>query len=326
MIKRRPIDEQGAGRELGIIRIGEKKATANGGSRPAMRETFRLTSPYRAILEAVKARYGGELRPWKERAGHWELLTDVNELKCVLIPDDCVNQWYERWSGGGCTHRCDGETVRMIGREGEPIERECLCDPDNRECALMTRLSVMLSDVPILGVWRLNSKGKIFAKEAWAEVERMRSLGFGRQAVFCLLQVRQQEIKRPGQGTKKFSIPGITLDPEPPNFVGFLRGCTVAGQLEAQGDTPRQIEAPAQRRIEAPATRKESLPVDMADEGVMDAEYTPQGQPPAGVIDLICCTNGCGQALTRNQATYSRQHFAGELLCSEHQRERKAAA
>jgi hypothetical protein len=34
-----------------------------------------------------------------------------------------------------------------------------MCDPDNRQCAITTRVNVMLRDVPALGQWLLVSKG-----------------------------------------------------------------------------------------------------------------------------------------------------------------------
>jgi hypothetical protein len=71
----------------------------------------------------------------------------------VLIPPrDAVSQWYELYAGSKCQRRCDGVTEQKS-------DRPCMCDPEDRECAMTTRVNVMLRDVPALGQWLLISKG-----------------------------------------------------------------------------------------------------------------------------------------------------------------------
>lgn len=283
MAIQRPIDSQARARELGIVRIGEKKPTQNGGTRPAMRETFRITSPQRAILEAVQAVYGGELRPWAKTATEkeWELLTTVNELRVFIVPDRCMSEHMEQWSRGGCTHRCDTVTVQM-SQDGQPVTRPCVCDPQNPACKLATRLQFGLSNVPLLGIWRLTSGGKIFSSEMRAELDQMSAVGMGSQPIYCILSVRQQEIRKNGK-VSKFAVPGITIDPSPPDFPALLQGMTISGRLEMQRQSAAQIEAPTApqtRQIEAPAAvpqARAAAPEVDDDDDAVEADYRDEG-------------------------------------------------
>jgi hypothetical protein len=306
---KRPIEAQVRAHELGIVRIGDKQPTQNG-TRPAMRDTFRLTSDQRSILEAVQQVYPGELREWTDEGKRrgWELLTGTRELRVFLVPERCHSEHMERWSRGGCTHRCDTVTVRMWQGE-QVIERPCICDPERPECALMTRLQFGLSNVPLLGIWRLNSKGKIFSSEVRAELEQMQAVGMGDKAVYCVLSLRQQEIKRNGK-TSKFAVPGITIDPSPPDFPALLQGMTIAGRLQMQQEARAQIEAPTaqMRQIEAPQ------------EEAQDAVYCSEA-----VDEMMCSTAGCGSALTKAQLVKSKQ-FHGVALCPSCLKQKEASS
>jgi hypothetical protein len=76
----------------------------------------------------------------------------VNRLPVLIPPRDAVSQWYELYAGSKCQRRCDGVTEQKS-------DRPCMCDPENRDCAITTRVNVMLRDVPALGQWLLISKG-----------------------------------------------------------------------------------------------------------------------------------------------------------------------
>src|SRR5690606_4266568 len=79
----------------------------------------------------------------------------------ISIPpmEEPYSQWYELWSGAGCQRRCDGRTAMVATDKQGMRERSCVCDPDARECKLTTRASVILPDVPGIGVWTLESHG-----------------------------------------------------------------------------------------------------------------------------------------------------------------------
>src|SRR5690606_11373339 len=103
------LDLQRRQRELGRIRMGDK----GGKGQPQKLSEFRLTSPARHLLDHAAALWGGEVREWagSPSEGQYELYTKTGVLPIVIPPSaEPVSQWYEQWTGGGCTHRCNGET------------------------------------------------------------------------------------------------------------------------------------------------------------------------------------------------------------------------
>ncbi|MGW5123222.1 recombination directionality factor [Streptomyces sp. NPDC004069] len=153
------IDLQRRMRQLGEIRIGHVvSGTTKQGkayTRPAKLNKFRFTSPSREILTEVAALYGGEVKPWTPANGgpsEYEVYSQANRLPVLIPPRDAVSQWYELYQGSKCMRRCDGVTEQKK-------DRPCICDPDDRQCAITTRVNVMLRDVPALGQWLLISKG-----------------------------------------------------------------------------------------------------------------------------------------------------------------------
>ncbi|MGY0023708.1 recombination directionality factor [Streptomyces sp. YJ-C3] len=153
------LDLQMRMRQLGEIRIGHVvsgvSAKGNAYTRPAKLDKFRFTSPSREILASVAELYGGEVKPWTPANGgpsEFEVYSAVNRLPVLIPPRDAVSQWYELYAGSQCKRRCDGVTEQKS-------DRPCMCNPDDRECAITTRVNVMLRDVPALGQWLLVSKG-----------------------------------------------------------------------------------------------------------------------------------------------------------------------
>lgn len=146
-------------RQLGEIRIGHVVAgTTKDGkayTRPAKLDKFRFTSPSQEILAEVAKLYGGEVRPWTPANGgpsEFEVYSTATRLPVVIPPRDAVSQWYELFQGSKCVRRCDGETELKS-------DRACMCNPENRQCKITTRVNVMLRDVPALGQWLLITKG-----------------------------------------------------------------------------------------------------------------------------------------------------------------------
>jgi hypothetical protein len=123
---------------------------------PGQAQAFRFTSPSREILTEVAALYGGEVKPWTPANGGpvrvRGVLHQANRLPVLIPPRDAVSQWYELYAGSKCQRRCDGQTEQKS-------DRPCMCNPEKRECAITTRVNVMLRDVPALGQWLLVSKG-----------------------------------------------------------------------------------------------------------------------------------------------------------------------
>lgn len=288
------LEEQRRFRELGRIRLGEREPVMRDGKqvvkndkpvfRPKRLADFRLTSPWRHLLEAAKEVYGGEVRPWNPSEGRneFELLTGVSLLEVLVPPGEVLSQWLEEWSGGGCSRRCDG--VRMIVAAGKSADRGCLCSPDgtvpigDRPCKPTTRLLVMVPGVPDLGVWRIESHGLNAALELGKAVE-VTELATRRGIIIpAELRIEQREIRRPGEPLKRFNVPtlgfrfglGETLAALGFGDPGGLAMIAGTGPVEAraalnaggapelsEGDPVDAREAPA-KRVEGPGPVEES--------------------------------------------------------------------
>lgn len=198
-------------REVGRIRLGVQGTTQAGKRFPKKIDKFRLTSPDRTVIEGAAGLYGGKASAWDNGgAPQWEVITDAAEIPIVLPPNPSDlgwSQFYESWAKGFCTARCDGErdTVR---------DAACSCDPENRECKITSRLSVILPEIPGLGVWRLESHGYYAGVElasAIALIESMAGMGM----IPARLRLDQREVRRLIDGeakVHKFVVPVIDLD------------------------------------------------------------------------------------------------------------------
>ncbi len=159
--------------QVGVIRLGEKRTAKSGKQYPAALESFRITSPSKALVEAVAALYGGTLRPWTGSNGpEFEVVTKATEMK-VFVPPQTIDPNFELWGNGYKSRQCDGITEKLRGAE-------CLCEQAarrryearNREwpgdgrfertkddCKPTTRMAVMLADIPSMGTLKLESHG-----------------------------------------------------------------------------------------------------------------------------------------------------------------------
>jgi hypothetical protein len=213
------VDIQRRFRELGRLRIGIKVPVMRDGrpvikdGRPVMRPTklatWRLTSPWRHLLDAaLELGIAGEVRPWVPDEGReeYELVTDTNVLEVLVPPGEVLSQWWEAWQGGGLVRRCDG--VRMVTNAGKSADRACLCPPDGeRPCKPTTRLLVMLPGLPDLGVWRLESHGFNAAVELGGAVA-ITELATARGVIIpAELRIEARQVKRAGEPIKRFGVP-----------------------------------------------------------------------------------------------------------------------
>ena len=207
------IDLQKRVAETGRIRIGQQVPTSGGGRRPAKLETFRLTSADRSKIEAAAELYGGKPAEWASPNGkQWEVVTERDVLDVVVPPAALsFSQNYELWSAGGCQRRCDGAEEQLSGGP-------CLCDPAARECDIHTRLSVLLRDLPGLGVWRLDTQGYYAAVELQGAVELI-GMAAGTRLLPARLRLDQRSVKRPdAKGkvqTRRFAVPVLDLELTP---------------------------------------------------------------------------------------------------------------
>jgi Recombination directionality factor-like len=223
------LDLQRRLREAGRIRIGHQVATANGKTRPAKLNAFRLTSQDQTVIEAAASLFGGQPRHWDKApvGDQWELYTTTAAIPVVVPPAATVfSQWYELWTGGGCVRRCDGET-ELIN------DVPCLCvTEDERVCTPHSRLNVILRDLPGLGVWRLDTSGWYAATELAGTVEVIVQAATRGQLLPAVLRLEQRQVKRPEEPTRKFAVPVLDIAVTP-TALGLVIGTGAAGELPA---------------------------------------------------------------------------------------------
>jgi hypothetical protein len=190
----------------------------------------------------------------------------------------------ETWSGGGCTHRCDGIYDAVTGIE---------CDPDSpahKAAKPTTRLSVMLRDVESMGVWRMESHGY----NAAAEIPAMADLAmFVGDLVPAVLHLVERRAVKDGK-TSRFVVPVLDLLVSKARLV----------ELASRGGAPVAIaEAPAPAAIAAgPAVNWAELLEDATTPDECRAIWAQAGQAGALTPDLQEAIKAKAAALTQPQA------------------------
>jgi Recombination directionality factor-like len=275
--------------ELGRIRLGEKNPRTGA---PIGLKTFRLTSASRPLLDAAAKLYGGRVQPWAEAPdpGYYQLTTATAELD-ILIPTNLrsLSQSLELWQGGTLERRCDGTREQIT-------DGPCLCAAagqtgSDRDCELLTRLSVMLPRVPGLGVWRLDTSGWQAATTLPSTITLLASLATGQWAHAVLRAEQRSKRERLADGkveTHRFIVPVIDLP-------GMTVSQLVAGPEGINVATPA-LE-PGERP--APPTARERVAIARRELEASDAivgEDGPEQIIPAGVPALAPA--GAGSATT----------------------------
>lgn len=270
--------------ELGIIRIGEKRVSARTNKEyPAGRETFRITSANRGYLEHAQKAYGGELRPWEGHPGEFELLTERSSIPVLFSakPDgdsgdlQSLSQRWEMWGGNTCIRRCDGCTCKTwfdTGRKtpkGEPIHEagttKCLCAHDDpafpdlqaagKACKLISRVSVILPDIPALGLWRLNTTSGVFDEEMHGVLDLVELLGMTGLIPMTLSIDWREKRTGSGEATERFPVPKLE----------YLKDDKLLPAYMASVKPPPAIEAPAAPAL-PPAEEQRQAQLDAAHE------------------------------------------------------------
>ena len=213
--------------EQGRIRTGVKTERAM-----KALDTFRFTSSDEDAINQLADIYGGVVEKWKpprSKQQQWEVITRSNELR-VFLPKDSITVWYEVWSGGGLSKRCDGVTMQVPvkGPDGVDLEDEpCSCNAGlQQSCVPYTRLKVILPEIKFGGVWRLESKGWNAANELPGMarmLEQLNSMGIveGRLSL-------EQRSKTTGGQTKHFIVPRLSTDTSP---IQILSGAATVSAL-----------------------------------------------------------------------------------------------
>lgn len=283
------LDVQRRGQQIGRMRLGQKVATGkrdkNGNEimRPARLDTWRLTTGSRIMAAAIAERFGGQVCPWERE---FEVVTDTDEIPVTVPPrDEVVSQWYEMWSKGGAQRRCNSQVEMLTGKP-------CLCphaeDPSDeaevsraaleraemaslnppRACKLITRVNLMIPDLPGLGVFRLDTSSYYAAVEI-GDTARLMQIARD-QGVFLPAVARIEQRQRVAGGqTKKFPVPVLEMLATFRDLAtGAIGQAGIAAQLPpAPGEQPRAITAgpptpaPAPREDRpAPAVRQQRPP------------------------------------------------------------------
>ncbi len=208
------IDIQRRIMEAGRIRIGETRQTSGGKDYPAKLETFRLTSADRQRIEQAAALFGGTATEWQAPAGkQWQVTTGTDVLDVIVPPSEMAfSQAYEIWSAGGCQRRCDGAFEQIS-------DGPCLCDPEARECNVHTRISLLIRDLPGLGLWRLDTSGYYAAAELAGAVQVLAAAaGRGVLLPARLMLQQRSAIRRGDDGkpqTRRYAVPVLDIDITP---------------------------------------------------------------------------------------------------------------
>lgn len=237
------LDLQKRSRELGRIRTGEK--AANGA--PKKLSKFRITSQSKALLESVAALYGGTVRAWTPAGGasQWEVYTEVDRIP-IYVPQQPVTQWYEKWTAGGCVHRCDGETDYITGEA---------CDPENSPehkgkyaAKPTTRLNVVLKEVEGIGFFRLESHGWNAAVELPQAAEFLSYAGGMVDGWLALEERVSKKIKNGQAETNRYLVPIIEIAVTPAQLMageGRVAPPTLEGPVPAAAALPAGPSAAA---------------------------------------------------------------------------------
>lgn len=216
--------------EQGRIRLGQKvTGTSKAGktyTRPGKLDRFRFTSPNQRLIDEVAAKYGGTAQPWDNdgKAEH-EVVSDARAIPVIVVKGG-FSQWHEYWTKGGCQHRCDGEKDAA----------GTFCDPqDPAHLAAIekptTRLSVMLSEIETLGVWRMESKGWNAAAELPSMAELAMHVGDLVPATLSLAE-RSSIVQVNGRPqTSRFVVPVLDLHVTKARLVEIAGGVGSAPEI-----------------------------------------------------------------------------------------------
>jgi hypothetical protein len=245
--------------EQGRIRLGHKisgtSKTGRAYTRPAKLERFRFTSPSERLITEIANTYGGDARPWdNDGKAEFEVLSEATAIPVIVVKGG-FSQWHEYWTKGGCQHRCDGEKDAT----------GTFCDPNDPDHLAAiekptTRLSVMLSEIESLGVWRMESKGWNAAAELPSMAELAMHVGDLVPATLGLAERSSIIQTDKGPQTSRYVVPFLDLHVTKQRLVEIVGGPGGAPALEGAGSGPAAIEAPAQAPAEeqpaaAPAVR-----------------------------------------------------------------------
>jgi hypothetical protein len=270
------LDIQRRGQQIGRLRIGQQVPTEDGKMRPAKLDTFRFTTQSPHSAEAIAELYGGTVQEWN---GQFEVITNKNAIGVTVPPrDEVISQHYEMWNKGGCIRRCDSQIEQISGKP-------CLCphadDPTDlvavenaaqerarlaklktpQACKPVTRISVMIPDLPGLGVFRLDTGSYYAAVEIGDAAELLQIARDRGEMLPAVLRIEQRQ-RVAGGKTKKYPVPVLEILA---TFRQIASGALAAGGIAAQlppppGQTRRAITAGTPATPQAAEPKQEAPP------------------------------------------------------------------
>lgn len=276
--------------EQGRIRFGVKTATAMKAI-----ETFRFTSPDREAIEQIAALYGGEAKAWSDAKANpqdqFEVITQAKVIR-VYLPPGGLTCSYELWAGSGRKRMCDGVTCEVAMQSGpEPyVEAPCICDGNGRmECKPKTRLQVILPEIKLGGVWRLETGSWNAAQEMPAMEQMAQQLQMYGVIEAVLSLSRRSDLDRTGR-KRHYVVPKIefkmgaeALAAGAAQVAGLPQGGPRLALAEGNGQSSVP-EPPALTGPQADDTEmhgESTVPVSGGDEDIVDAEIVePEPTPP----------------------------------------------
>jgi hypothetical protein len=247
------LDIQRRSQQIGRVRIGHQVRAANGKMRPERLTTFRFTTASKTTADAIAELYGGQVRPWE---GQFEVITERSEIGVTVPPRDAViSQWYEMWNKGGCVRRCDSQHEQISNgpcqcpHAADPadpgevaamaLERARLAktNPPNA-CGLVTRINVMIPDLPGLGVFRLDTGSFYAAGESGDKADLMELARAHNVYLPAMLRIEWRK-RIAGGKTTPYPVPVLEI-------LSTFRAIA-SGELEAGGITAQLPPAPGGR-------------------------------------------------------------------------------
>jgi len=300
------LDVQRRGQQIGRLRMGQKIATGkldksgNEIMRPVRLDTWRLTTASRIQAAAIAERFGGEVREWGRE---FEVITDTDEIPAIAPPrDEVISQWYEMWSKGGCQRRCDSQAEQISGGACLCPHAEDLSDEAEtaraaleraelaklnppQACKLITRVNLMIPDLPGVGVFRLDTSSYYAAVEI-GDVARLMQIARD-QGIFLPVVARIEQRQRVAGGqTKKFPVPVLdVLATFRDLATGAIKHAGITAQLPpAPGEQLRALTAaPAAQPGIAPAA---PVPAEQPLTGQQIADAAAKATTRAQIRDL----------------------------------------
>jgi hypothetical protein len=223
------LDLQRRSVQIGEIRIGTSVAVEGKSYRKPVRlETFRFTTASEQAAHAVAELYGGEVVPWSQKKGRWEVVTKRTAIDVWVPPrGEAVDANMELWDGPCCLRRCDGLVMSVPGRQA------CMCpQPQNpadpasvtaardermrlaglrppQACKPLTRINVSITELPgLLGVWRLNTGSVNAAVETADSGEAMALAREGGKYIPAVLRIEWRQRSADG---KPYPVPVLQI-------------------------------------------------------------------------------------------------------------------